>query len=83
MDGIFKFLSSCCVKSMCVVAIVLAAITRRGVTFQPLVIMLLMSRWYLMVFMAKVLSTNLLLQYVYFFELCGEFQCGGSGGGLL
>ena len=39
----------------------LAAITRRRATFQPLVIMLLMSGWYLMVFLAKVLSANLLL----------------------
>lgn len=46
---------------VCVVALVLAAITRRRATFQPLVIMLLMSGWYLMVFLAKVLSANLLL----------------------
>ena len=43
VDGIFKFLSSYFIKGMCVVALVPVTITRRRATFQPLVIMLLMS----------------------------------------
>ena len=51
VDGVSKFLSSCFIMGICVVAL-------------AYVIMLLMSNWYLVVFLAQISCTNISLQYV-------------------
>ena len=49
MRGNLSIVSRFCIDGMCVVALAHATSTMSGATFQPLVIMLLMSGWYFVV----------------------------------
>ena len=64
MRGILSIVSRFCIDGMCVVALAPATSTMSGATFQPLVIMLLMSGWYFVVFLSRDYVVNLSFQYV-------------------
>ena len=49
MRGSLSIVYRVCIDGMCVVALAPATSTMSGATFQPLVIMLLMSGWYFVV----------------------------------
>ena len=75
--------SSFFIDGICVVPLILATSTMSGVFFQPFVMMLLMSGWFFMIFLSKVIAANLSLQYVNSMN-CMVISClGVSGGGWL
>ena len=71
------------IDGMCVVALALATNTMSGATFHPLVIMLLMSGWYFVVFLSRVPAVNLSLQHVNSMNGMVIFVVGVYGGGWL
>ena len=60
-----------------------ATSTMSGATFHPLVMMLLMSGWYFMIFLSRVSVANLSLQYVNSINCMVISGVGVSGGGWL
>ena len=83
MRGILSIVSRFCIDGMCVVALAPATSTMSGATFQPLVIMLLMSGWYFVVFLSRVSAVNLSLQYVNSMNCIVIPVVGVYGGGWL
>ena len=81
MRGSLSVVSRFCIDGMCVVALAPATSTMSGATFQPLVIMLLMSGWYFVVFLSRVSAVNLSLQYVNSMNCIVIPVVGVSGGG--
>ena len=65
MVGSLSFVSMFFIDRMCVVALAHATKSMSGATFHPLVVMLLMSGWYVVVFLAKGSIANMSLQYVF------------------
>ena len=66
----------------------LATNTMSGATFRPLVMMLLMSSWYCMVFLLtqRVSTSNMSLHYVNsmnYMLSSGAWASGGGGGGCM
>ena len=62
--GSASVVSSFFIDEICVVPLAPATSTMSGATFQPFVMMLFMSGWYFMIFLSKVSTANLSLQYV-------------------
>jgi hypothetical protein len=81
MIGSLNLVSSACIDGMCVVALAPTAITMSGATFHPLVLTLLMSGWYFVVFLSRVSAVNLSLQYVNSMNCMMISGVGASGGG--
>ena len=80
MIGSLSILFSLFIDGMCVVALAPAANTMSGVTFHPLAMMLLMSGWYLVVFLSRVYVANLSLQYMTSINCMMSYGGGVSGG---
>jgi hypothetical protein len=59
--GNLSFVSRFFIGGMCVVALAPVTSTMSGATFHPLVMMLLMSGWYFVVFLSRVRAENLSL----------------------
>ena len=59
--GSLSIVSNLFIDGMCVVALAPMTNTMSGATFHPLVMMLLMSGWYFVVFLSSVYATNLSL----------------------
>ena len=59
------------------------ASTMSGAVFYPLAVMLLMSGWYLVIFLSLVSVENLSLQYVNSMNCIEIYAVGLSGGGWL
>ena len=71
------------IDGMCVVALAHATSTMSGATFHSLVMMLLMSGWYFVVFLSRVYAANLSLQYMNFMNCMVIHVVGAYGGGWL
>ena len=82
MRGSLSIVSRFFIDGMCVV---LATNTMSGATFHPLVIMLLMSSLYFVVFLSRYYAVNLSLQYVNSMNCMVIYvvgvSCGWVGGG--
>ena len=83
MRGSLNFVSRFFIDGMCVVALAPATSTMSGATFHPLVMMLLMSSWYFVIFLLRVSVTNFSLQYVNSMKYMLNPVVGASGGGWL
>ena len=81
MRGSISVVSRFFIDGICVVALVPATNTTSGATFHPLVIMLLMSGWYFMVFMSRASAVNMSLQYVNSMNYMVILVVGVYGGG--
>ena len=68
------------IDGMCVAALPPATNTMSGATFHPLVMMLLMSGWYLVVFLLRVSAANLSKQYVNSINFMVRYGARVSGG---
>ena len=83
MIGSLNIVSSLFIDEMYIVALALATNTMSGATFHPLVLMLMMSNWYFMVFLSRVSASNMSLQYVNSINCMVSFGAGVSRGGWL
>ena len=66
-----------------VVALAPATNTMSGATFHPLVIMLLMSGWYCVVFLSRVFCGELVIAICKLYELYGDSGCRGLWWGVV
>lgn len=76
---VFKF----SIDDICVVVLVPTNSTMNGATFHPLVVILLMSGWYLVLFLSRGYAINLLLQFANSINCIVSSGVKVSGGGLL
>ena len=83
MIGSLSIVSSLFVDGMCDVALAPATNTISGATFHPLVMTLLMSGWYFVVFLLRVFVVNPSLQYLNSINYMVNSGSGVSGGGWL
>ena len=79
----FRFVSNFFIDGMCVVALAPVTKTMNGATFDPLVVMLLTSNWYFVLFLSSISATNLSLQYVNSINYMVNYGVGASCGGWL
>ena len=83
MGGCLSVVSKIFIDGMCVVALAPATNTMSArATFHPLVMMLWMSGWYFAIFLSRVSTVNLSLQYVNSMN-CMAISVVGVGGGYM
>ena len=81
--GSLSCVSNAFIEGMWVVALAPEAKTMSGATIHPLVVRLLMSGWYFVVFLSTVSVKNLSLQYVNSMYCIVIYGVGATGGGEL
>ena len=81
--GIVSVVSNFFIDGICVVPLAPTTSTMSGATFQPFVMILLMSGWYFMIFLSRVSAENLSLQYVNSMNCMVISGVEVSGGGWL